>query len=129
MLDVLRDFSESKPVTDCRECGKPRGLYRLFDFGLAAGQADCKVLHAFLPRELEWWPQGEERVTFYPYLIAMEYTDGRGKTFWLPYWHTVTRERSGTGEMKRYGQWTPFLAEDLFKSLLAQAREKGYLLE
>jgi ribosomal protein S14 len=129
MFDALRDFSESKPVSDCPACGRPRGLYRLFDFGLGARQAECKVLHAFLPREPECWQHGQEWVNFYPFLIAMEYTDGRGKTFWLPYWHTVTREGSGKREIKKYGQWAPFLGEDLFRSLLAQARGKGYLIE
>jgi hypothetical protein len=125
MFHALRDFSESKPVSNCPVCGSPGGLYRLFDFGLGAGQTECKVLHAFLPREPVSWETNGEWVDFYPFLVPMEHTDGKGKAFWLPYWHTL--EGAATTKIK-YGQWAPFMDEPIFKSPLAQARESGHFI-
>jgi hypothetical protein len=100
-------------------------MYRLFDFGLQAGRADCKVLAAFLPRAPDVWQQKDERwVTFYPFLVVMERTDNQARAFWLPYWHAV--EGTTTREIK-YGQWAPFLNKPLFEDLIAQVREGGYV--
>ena len=124
VLQALRDFSESKPMSNCPVCGSPRGLYRVFAFGLGAGSPECKVLDAFLPRDPPSWQEDGKWVTFYPFLVVMEYTGKKAQAFWLPYWHTV--EGTATRETK-YGQWAPFMDEPLFKDLLAQARERGYL--
>ena len=57
-------------------------------------------------------------------LVVLQRTDDEGQCFWLPYWHIVEQ----AGRIKRkYGQWAPFMDADLFESLAAQAREKGYL--
>jgi hypothetical protein len=98
----------------------------IFKFGLGAGGAECKVLHAFLPRERIWWEDDGKTVTFFPFLVVMKRMDEEGQPFWLPYWHTV----EGPGrKVLKYGQWAPWMDADHFKDLLAQAREKGYLCE
>ena len=126
LFDALLDLSRGL-VSNCAACGGSAELHLLFDFGLGASSVECKVLHAFLPSDLVSWKQKDgEWVTFYPFLVVMERTDVKDRAFWLPYWHTV----EGTGMKKRkYGQWAPFMDEPLFKSLLAQAREKGCLPE
>jgi hypothetical protein len=62
-------------------------------------------------------------VTFYPFLVVTE-RKGRDQAVWLPYWHVV-----GDGEenRKKYGQWAPFMDMKLFRDLLAQPRDEGYL--
>ncbi len=125
LFEGLREISTSVPR--CKACGGTAELHLVFNFGLEAGSAECKVLHAFLPRDLEVWQQKDGKwVTFYPFLVVMERTDKKAQAFWLPYWHEV--EGAGTRKRK-YGQWAPFVDEPLFKSLVAQAREKGYLRE
>lgn len=126
LFDALLDLSNGL-VSNCAACGGFKELHLVFDFGLDAGSAECKVLHAFLPLDLVSWNQEDgKQVTFYPFLVVMERTDVKGRAFWLPYWHTV---EGMAKKGRKYGQWAPFMDEPLFKSLVAQAREKGCLPE
>ena len=124
LFDALLDLS--KGLSNCAACGGTKQLHKIFDFGLGAESAEGKVLDAFLPLDLVSWEDKGKWVTFYPFLVVMERTDEKGQAFWLPYWHI--EEGAGT-KLRKYGQFAPFLEEPLFKSLVAQAREKGYLPE
>lgn len=125
LFEALRDISGAG--RKCKGCGGTEELHLVFDFGLEVGNAACRVLHAFLPRDLARWQTDDGKlVTFFPFLVVMERTDKEGQSFWLPYWHTI----EGTGTIARkYGQWAPFMDGALFRSLVAQAREVGYFHE
>jgi len=120
LFQTLRELSRG--MTTCEACGGTMALHLVFKFGLDAGGADCKVLDVFLPadKDLDAWKREDGKwVTFFPFLVVMEYTDKRGQAFWLSYWHTVEGDAS---KQTKYGQWAPFLNGYLLKSLLAQAR-------
>jgi DNA-directed RNA polymerase subunit RPC12/RpoP len=127
LFDALLEISKGVE-SRCATCGEERQLHKIFDFGLGALRPDFKLLHAVCPRENELvaWEQDGGWITFYPFLVIMESVDEKSRAFWLPYWHIV--DRGGT-KQRKYGQFAPFLEEPIFKSLLAQAREKGYLPE
>jgi hypothetical protein len=62
-------------------------------------------------------------VTFYPFLVVTRQIGG-GACVWLPYWHVVA---GGSTSQRKYGQWAPFMDEDLFTDLMRQARHSGRL--
>jgi hypothetical protein len=117
LFDVLYEFSKTVPE-DCAACGGTRELHLTLDFQLGAGDRDFKVVSAFLPEKLEsWLGEGEEEVTFYPFLVVLQRA-GDGKQFrWMPYWHVV-------GKDARYGQHAVCLDHEQFESLVAQAEDK-----
>lgn len=126
LSDALHDLSKGV-VSNCTACGGTKQVHKIFDFSLEAGSAECKLLHAFLPSNLDsWQKENGNWITFYPFLVVMEHTSKEGRVFWLPYWHI--EEGRGT-KRRKYGQFASFLEEPGLKSLLAQAREKGYLRE
>ena len=98
----------------CKECGDSMSLRLQFPFGLGIGRTKCTVLDVFLPTKRPRW----SAVVFYPFLVVLK--RGRATAYWLPYWHV-------DGGKKKYGQWASFINEPVFKELLAQARQKGYL--
>jgi hypothetical protein len=123
LFDALLDLSKGV-VSSCAACGGTKQLHKIFDFGLGAEGAKGTLLDAFLPRDPVAWEDEGKWLTFYPFLVVVECADNKGQAFWLPYWHI--EEGAGT-KKRKYGQFAPFLEEPLFKSLLAQARGKGYL--
>jgi hypothetical protein len=91
---------------------------------LEAGPYPCRVIAAFLPKDLVRWKQTDNStVEFYPFLVIVE-SQAEVRSIWLPYWHVVTTE--GGQVSHPYGQWAPFMDTKSFKSLVDQAREKGY---
>jgi len=115
LLDVLLGFPKSIP--NCASCGGSNELRMIPPFALGAGAHEYTVLDAF-HEELSW-PHGGNKVLFYPFLVILEYTDGNGRTVWLPYWHIY-------GTKAKFGERAPWMDIDLFEGLLAQARAKGY---
>jgi len=102
---------------DCLLCGGTRELHVNFDFQLGAGDGDFKVVSAFLPAKLEsWLGEDEQEVTFYPFLVVLEASDGK-EFCWMPYWHV-------TGKEARYGQHAICLDTKQFDSLIDQVEEK-----
>lgn len=117
LFDALYDFSKIAPE-DCPACAGSRELHVTLDFQLGAGDSDFKVVSAFLPGKLEsWLGEGEEEVTFYPFLVVLQ-RDGDGKQFcWMPYWHV-------TGKEARYGRARFVWTTHSFEGLNTQAEEK-----
>lgn len=116
LFETLYEFQKANPE-DCPVCGGKRELHLDLDFQLGCGDGEFKVVSAFLPNKLDsWLGDGEEEVTFYPFLVVLERA-GDGKQFyWMPYWHL-------TGKEARYGQHAICLEQAQFESLIAQARE------
>ena len=112
LFDALKNFRTR--IEQCPNCAHAMELLLYFDFGLDGGRTRCKVLEVFLPKRLTRW----NSVVFYPFLVVLK--RGRTQAFWLPYWHVEA------GKLK-YGQWAPFMDESLFKDLLLQAQQRGYL--
>jgi hypothetical protein len=125
LFDALKEYANvGQPA--CARCGMPMSLRLRFAFGLGAGDTECTVAACFVPRQLEQWSDATgQGVTFYPFLVVLQ-RHGREAAVWLPYWHVVATGRSLT---TKYGQWAPFMDEHLFRDLLAQARQSGYLAE
>jgi hypothetical protein len=117
LFDTLNDFTKMAPE-DCPACGGARELHVNLDFQLGAGDGDFKVVSALLPDKLEsWLGDGEEEVTFYPFLVVLQ-GGVEGKQFcWMPYWHV-------TGKEARYGQHAVCLEHAQFESLIEQAKDK-----
>jgi len=115
-FDTLYDFSKAAPQ-DCTICGGTCELHINLDFQLGAGDGDFKVVSAFLPDKLESWLGDEaQEVTFYPFLIVLQSSEGK-QFCWMPYWHV-------TGKEARYGQHAICLDTTQFDSLMVQAHEK-----
>lgn len=119
LLDTLRDFSEANSAPPCHACGQEQELHVVLPFGLSAGMADCKVLSAFLPRELLSWEHEEEKVTFFPFLVVLQRAGDDSYSAWLPYWHLH-------GNRRKYGQYAPFMDDPQFIDLVRQAQQRGY---
>jgi hypothetical protein len=117
LFDTLCDFSKMAPE-ECPACGGTRELHVNLDFQLGAGDGDFKVVSVHLPERLEsWLGEGEEEVTFYPFLVVLEAAT-EGKHFcWMPYWHMVGKEA-------RYGQHALCLDHAQFDSLIAQIQDR-----
>jgi len=116
LFDTLYDFSKTAPQA-CTICGGVRDLHVNLDFQLGAGDGDFKVVSAFLPDKLESWLGDEaQEVTFYPFLIVLQSSEGK-QFCWMPYWHV-------TGKEARYGQHAICLDTTQFDSLMTQAHEK-----
>jgi len=117
LFDTLNNFSKSAPES-CAACGGTRELRLTLDFQLGSGDAEFKVVSAFLPDKLEsWLGQEEEEVTFYPFLVVLQ-RPGDGKQFcWMPYWHVA-------GKDARYGQHAVCLDYTQFESLVEQAEDR-----
>jgi hypothetical protein len=116
LFDTLYDFSKMVPE-DCPTCGGSRELHLTLDFQLGVGNGAFKVVSALLPEKLEsWLGEEEEEVTFYPFLVILERSDGK-QFCWMPYWHVVGKEA-------RYGQHALCLDHSQFDSLVEQANEK-----
>jgi hypothetical protein len=112
-FDALKNVhADSMPR--CKECGGSMSLRLQFPFRLGIGRTKCTVLDVFLPTKRPKW----NAVVFHPFLVVLK--RGRTTAYWLPYWHV-------DGGKKKYGQWAPFIDEPVFKEILAQARQKGYL--
>jgi hypothetical protein len=122
LFDALRDIAEGRDLT-CLRCETSKELHLVFQFGLEGGSPECRVLAVFSPTGpgATWETAEGETVTFFPFLVVLESNE---QHVWLPYWHTV--EKSGSLQRK-YGQWAPFMSPETFRSLLAQARRRGYL--
>lgn len=116
LFETLYDFSKTTPE-DCPVCQGARELHVSLDFQLGAGDGDFKVTSAYLPDKLEsWLGEGEEEVTFYPFLVVLQAAGGK-QFCWMPYWHV-------TGNDARYGQHAVCLDYDQFDSLIEQVEEK-----
>jgi len=103
---------------ECPACGGTRELRVNLDFQLGAGDGDFKVVSAFLPDKLEsWLGDGEEEVTYYPFLIVLQSAEGK-QFCWMPYWHV-------TGNEARYGQHAICLESNQFSSLIEQVEGKA----
>jgi hypothetical protein len=123
LFKALLEFSRSAPK--CGACGTIKNLHLKFSFGLGAGEGSFKVLGAFLPPDLKSWRDDGREVTYHPFLVVLEGTEKDGCSFWFPYWHIV--EGGGATKKTKYGQWAPLIDDYQFDSLIAQAREKGFL--
>jgi hypothetical protein len=109
---------------ECRRCGDSTVLHLSFDFALDVPHKKTEVLASYHPDPLEQWcDSGGRKVMFYPFLVVMK-REERDQAVWLPYWHVV---RDGEKDNFKYGQWAPFMDMKLFKDLLSQARDDGYL--
>ena len=87
------------------------------DFQLGAGDSDYKVVSALLPEKLEsWMGEEQEEVTFYPFLVVLENSEGK-QFCWMPYWHV-------TGKEARYGQHAVCLDYSQFHDLIGQVSDK-----
>ena len=116
LFESLYNFSKRAPEA-CPACGGMRDVHVDLDFQLGAGDGDFKVVSALLPGKLEsWLGEGEEEVTFYPFLVVLQAGDGK-QFCWMPYWHV-------TGKEARYGQHAVCLELDQFGSLIEQVQEK-----
>lgn len=116
LFDTLYEFSRTSPE-NCGFCGGMRELRLTLDFQLGAGDGEFKVASAFLPDKLDsWLGEEEEEVTFYPFLVVLENSEGK-QFCWMPYWHV-------TGKEARYGQHAVCLNSSQFDSLMAQLGEK-----
>ncbi len=117
-------FSSVRPCAPSLWGTAPRFCIVAFDFALCVREKNAEVLASFYPHPPEdWLDAGGRTVTFYPFLIVTK-REGRDQAVWLPYWHVI---RDGEKENLKYGQWTPFMDMELFKDLLAQARNAGFL--
>ena len=115
LFETLYDFQRSAP-SSCPSCGGKLELYVGLDFQLGAGDGEFKVVSAFLPEKLEsWLGEEEEQVTFYPFLVVLQRSDG-SRFSWLPYWHV-------TGKEAKYGQHAICLDRSQFDSLIQQVKE------
>jgi len=101
----------------------------VLDFGLDAGRCTCDALDAFLPKERATWSTTDgKQVEYLPFLVALKKAEGKSEvSFWLPYWHSVRTDSPEAKEEKKFGQWAPYMDGYLFKSLIDQARMKGYV--
>lgn len=116
LFDTLYAFSKTVAEA-CPSCGGTRELHVNLDFQLGGGDGDFKVVSAFLPEKLEsWLGEEEQEVTFYPFLVVLESSEGK-QFSWMPYWHVIGKEA-------RYGQHAVCLDRAQFESLLEQAQEK-----
>ena len=116
LFDSLYNFSKNAPEA-CPGCGEARDLHVDLDFQLGAGDGDFKVVSAHLPVRLEsWLGDGEEEVTYYPFLVVLQASDGK-QFCWMPYWHV-------TGNEARYGQHAVCLELEQFGSLIEQVQNK-----
>jgi hypothetical protein len=117
LFGTLYDFSRALPEA-CPSCGSRRDLHVTLDFQLGAGDTDYAVVSAFLPDKQEsWLGEGEEEVTFYPFLVVLESSEGK-QFCWMPYWHV-------TGKEARYGQHALCMERGQFESLMEQAEIKA----
>ncbi len=117
LFEALYDFSRTAPE-NCADCGAERDLRLTLDFQLGAGDSEYKVVSALLPDKLEsWLGEGEEEVTFYPFLVVLQRTSDHKQFCWMPYWHV-------TGKEARYGQHAVCLEQSQFDSLSGQVQEK-----
>jgi len=117
LFETLYDFSRIAPE-NCTDCGGARDLRLTLDFQLGAGDCEYQVVSALLPEKLEsWLGEGEEEVTFYPFLVVLQRTVDNKQFCWLPYWHV-------TGKEARYGQHAVCLEQSQFESLSEQVQEK-----
>lgn len=93
-------------------------MHLTLDFQFGAGDGDFKVVSALLPDKLEsWLGEGEEEVTFYPFLVVLQ-RGGDSKQFcWMPYWHV-------TGKEAKYGQHAVCLEQSQFENRMAQVRDQ-----
>jgi len=123
LFDVLRDLADGKSKL-CGACGKPCRLELTFDHGLGIGSRRCIALAAYHPSQAEEWDDGAAKVRFYPFLVVLESDEEPHRAVWLPYWHVVN---DGGRRTTKYGQWAPFLGQDIFSDLVRQAKEDGYL--
>jgi len=115
LFDTLYDFQRNSP-SECPSCGGKRELYLALDFQLGAGDSEFKVISAFLPERLEsWLGEEEEEVTFYPFLVVLQRSDG-SRFCWLPYWHV-------RGKEARYGPRAICLDQRQFDDLMQQAKK------
>jgi hypothetical protein len=124
LFDTLLNFSELKRAPACNVCGREQELHVVMNFGLGAGPQRFRVLHVFLPGQLESWPHPEDErpVTFYPFFAILRPSDREARpSFWLPYWHVH-------GATKKYGQWAPFVDDPQFSDLVGKARQNRYCL-
>jgi hypothetical protein len=112
-------------LPDCERCEAPyKGLRLKFDFGLNAGHSECTVLDSFTSKTPQTWRDKKgNSVFFYPFLVVLN-RHGKGRATWLPYWHVI---KKGKVEIKKYGQWAPFMDQHIFHDLITQARRRGYL--
>ena len=118
LFDALYKFSRTAP-DECPGCGGSRDLHISLDFQLGAGDYDYKVVSAFLPEKLEsWLGEGEEEVTFYPFLVVLETSEGK-QFCWMPYWHV-------SGKEARYGQHAVCLEKRQFESLMQQVGDREF---
>jgi hypothetical protein len=116
LFDTLYNFTKAAPEA-CPGCGRSRDLRLTLDFPLGAGDSEYKVVSALLPEKLEsWLGEEEEEVTFYPFLIVLETSEGK-QFCWMPYWHVV-------GNEARYGQHAICLEHAQFDSLVAQVQDR-----
>lgn len=121
LFDALYEFSKAG-ASDCPHCGRPRDLRLTLDFQLGAGDADFKVVSALLPNKLDsWLGEGEEEVTFYPFLVVLQRSGDQKQFCWMPYWHV-------TGKEARYGQHALCLEQRQFESLMDQVKERDLAL-
>jgi len=117
LFETLYDFSRIAPE-NCTDCGGARDLRLTLDFQLGAGDCEYQVVSALLPEKLEsWLGEGEEEVTFYPFLVVLQRTVDNKQFCWMPYWHV-------TGKEARYGQHAVCLEQSQFESLSEQVQEK-----
>jgi hypothetical protein len=116
LFDTLYNFTKAAPEP-CPVCAGSRDLHVTLDFQLGAGDSDYKVVSALLPEKLEsWLGEEQEEVTFYPFLVVLETSEGK-QFCWMPYWHV-------TGKEARYGQHAICLDKRQFASLIEQIEEK-----
>ena len=119
---ALREIAESGSSTPCG-CGARTELHLDFNFATdGSGPRQCVVRNAFLPKRRPSWKQGNQIVEFFPFLVFLEQRKPYGRAVWLPYWHV---KRSKAKRTTLFGQWAPFMGQDLYRSLLRQARAAG----
>jgi hypothetical protein len=116
LFDTIYNFAKTAPEV-CPVCEGARELHVTLDFQLGAGDGNFRVVSAFLPDKLEsWLGEEEEEVTFYPFLVVLEASEGK-QFCWMPYWHV-------TGKEARFGQHAVCLDNRQFESLVEQVRDK-----
>ncbi|MGB9921104.1 MAG: hypothetical protein ACPLPT_10370 [Moorellales bacterium] len=128
LFDLLKDHAEGKRV-QCVSCNHDLDIHLEFQFGMAVGTQDYRLLEAFYASydgQICTWKDAENIVEFYPFLVILAAVqEERGIGVWLPYWHIVL-DQNGQRRETKYGQWAPFMDIDLFQDLVARARAKGY---
>lgn len=116
LFDTLYNFTKAAP-DPCPACRRSPDLRLTLDFPLGAGDNEYRVVSALLPEKLEsWLGEEQEEVTFYPFLVVLETSDGK-QFCWKPYWHV-------TGKDARYSQHAVCLDKSQFESLLEQVEER-----